>query len=280
MDKPEAIVEHDHHHHANDRRKSVDRKTFSLETYLGFLLTRDRRNLSVDHINKIVSIHGFKKGSVRKIAEETLNLITNPIHPARSTLKDDIPSSKSVQPIVTLTEVVKDLKLLNWQECSITSVKTISSEKYTDPTDIPAATPDEVSLSEAAAKLMSLRGSKRHRTPSPTPLATDATSLMSSGSVPNENSFGSGGCMSSSKVSGSDARVSPTNGRIDCVSPSIGPSGRVSSSKLLGDFVLPSIIPDVGVKKRKTGIKRVYLKNLYGNDDAQTSMASRSQHKN
>ena len=56
-----------------------------------------------------------------------------PIDPARSTLNDSISS----QAFMNLDETIKDLAALNWQECSVTSIKSINSQNYVSPVPVP-----------------------------------------------------------------------------------------------------------------------------------------------
>ncbi|XP_074286117.1 uncharacterized protein LOC141611473 [Silene latifolia] len=178
-----------HHHH--DTKNSKLKKVFTLETYLEFLRTRETQKLTADHLNKIISIHGYKKLSHRKLAEEAVEAITEPINPARSTLKDDIPSSTlSSKAVATLAETIKDLKLLNWQECSITSIRTISFNNCLNPDD------DNVPIAEVAAKLMALKSNKRCKLSAP--VDTSSMTMMSNGNGLSKESYGSGACSSSS----------------------------------------------------------------------------------
>ncbi|XP_074286118.1 uncharacterized protein LOC141611474 [Silene latifolia] len=198
MEITAIVAQHELHHnhqniqmqHHHDTKNSKFKKTFTLETYLEFLRTRETQKLTADHLNKIISIHGYKKLSHRKLATEAVEAMTEPINPARSTLKDDIPSSTSSKAIATLSETIKDLKLLNWQECSITSIRTISFNTCLNPED------DNVPVAEVAAKLMALKSNKRCKLS--TPVDTSSMTMMSNGNGQSKESHGSGACSSSS----------------------------------------------------------------------------------
>ncbi|GAB2285422.1 hypothetical protein Dimus_019873 [Dionaea muscipula] len=100
----------------------------SLEKYLSFLQSRSNILLTVGELNQIISMHGFKKIKGKKVLlVEALNEMDHLAVPRpRSTLHDCISS----QAFLTLEDVIRDLTDLNWQECSVTSMKTLHSVDY------------------------------------------------------------------------------------------------------------------------------------------------------
>ncbi|XP_012483345.1 uncharacterized protein LOC105798020 [Gossypium raimondii] len=95
----------------------------SVEDYIQFLSSHKQRPLTVNFLNQIISIHGFKKLTKHKKelsdAVETLDLMD----PSRSTLK----SSISPNAWLTEKEVIGDLNCLEWQECCVTSIEALNS---------------------------------------------------------------------------------------------------------------------------------------------------------
>nr|XP_004305440.2 PREDICTED: uncharacterized protein LOC101297471 [Fragaria vesca subsp. vesca] len=94
-----------------------------LEDYLLLLHSRSHLNLTVTHLNQIIHMHGFKK--IHKVHKKLLSDAVNSldlVNPCRSTLHDYI------SPLVTVKteDVMADLSDLNWQECHITSIETLS----------------------------------------------------------------------------------------------------------------------------------------------------------
>ncbi|KAB2011153.1 hypothetical protein ES319_D09G001200v1 [Gossypium barbadense] len=88
---------------------------FSVEDYIQFLSSHKQRPLTVNFLNQIISIHGFKKLTKHK----TLDLMD----PSRSTLK----SSISPNAWLTEKEIIGDLNCLEWQECCVTSIEALNS---------------------------------------------------------------------------------------------------------------------------------------------------------
>ncbi|BAT90017.1 hypothetical protein VIGAN_06117800 [Vigna angularis var. angularis] len=105
-----------------------------LEDYLHFLHSRQTLHLTMNQLNQVIRIHGFKKihNAPKKLqnlsgfreqkvlveAVESLDLVDVP----RSTLRDSV----SAFAAVALEDVVADLAELKWQECCVTSVERIS----------------------------------------------------------------------------------------------------------------------------------------------------------
>ncbi|KAM6572434.1 hypothetical protein CsatA_016514 [Cannabis sativa] len=119
--------------------KPRSRAKMSLEEYIQFFHSRNYFNIPVQHLNQIISMHGYKKlhkvpKSVLIDAVSTLTLVS----PPRSTL-NDISSSPMVT--ITLDDVITDLNDLNWEECSTASVQTMSSLGHGIVTSSPASPP-------------------------------------------------------------------------------------------------------------------------------------------
>ncbi|XP_021718137.1 uncharacterized protein LOC110685892 isoform X1 [Chenopodium quinoa] len=170
----EQLHNHNHHTHMTEQMinfKLKERKQLSLENYLSFLQSADSANFTANQLNMIISIHGFKKVSQRKKAEEALKQL-EPIDAARSTLTEDI--SSSIKANMDFNEAIKDLKALNWQECSITSFKSIKPEND----KLVLVSPSTATTTKSG----SLKAKKKPKL---------ASSMISSGSVPND-SGGSG----------------------------------------------------------------------------------------
>ncbi|KAK8464145.1 hypothetical protein PHAVU_011G133700 [Phaseolus vulgaris] len=94
-----------------------------LEDYLHLLHSRQTLHLTINQLNQVIRIHGFKKihHAPKKVlveAVESLDLVDVP----RSTLCDSV----SAFAAVALEDVVADLAELKWQECCVTSVERIS----------------------------------------------------------------------------------------------------------------------------------------------------------
>ncbi|XP_024185829.1 uncharacterized protein LOC112190610 [Rosa chinensis] len=96
----------------------------SLDDYLLLLQSGSHLHLTVSHLNQIISMHGYKK--IHKVHKKLLSDAVNSLqllNPCRSTLRDYI------SPFVTtkMDDVFADLSDLNWQDCCITSIHTLSS---------------------------------------------------------------------------------------------------------------------------------------------------------
>ncbi|KAG6570533.1 hypothetical protein SDJN03_29448, partial [Cucurbita argyrosperma subsp. sororia] len=120
------------HRKQNAERLRKKSNKISLEDYLDFFSSDKQLFLPVAYLNQIIRMHGYMniKGlkvsllnrcNVVKEAVGSINLVNL----SRSTLKESISSSASI----TLEDVISDLKYLEWQECSVTSVLNFSSWK-------------------------------------------------------------------------------------------------------------------------------------------------------
>ncbi|KAB2064162.1 hypothetical protein ERO13_A09G001600v2 [Gossypium hirsutum] len=100
----------------------------SVEDYIQFLSSHKQRPLTINFLNQIISIHGFKKLTKHKKelsdAVETLDLMDL----SRSTLKSSISSNAWL----TEKEVIGDLNCLEWQECCVTSIQALNSSPLAD----------------------------------------------------------------------------------------------------------------------------------------------------
>ncbi|EXB78107.1 hypothetical protein L484_004809 [Morus notabilis] len=96
----------------------------SLEAYRNLIDSRNFSDLSINYLNQIISMHGYKKihKAPKKVITEAVSSISF-ANPSRSTLRDEISPSVSA----TVEAVVSDLNALNWQECSVTSVQSLNS---------------------------------------------------------------------------------------------------------------------------------------------------------
>ncbi|KAI4322764.1 hypothetical protein L6164_022429 [Bauhinia variegata] len=110
----------------SSRKRSEKSQKLSLEDYIEFLRSHKTLHLTINQLNHIISIHGFKKihHAVKKKlidAVDTLDLMDSP----RSTLNESVSSLA----ILTLEEAVADLNQLNWQECCVTSMQILNTCK-------------------------------------------------------------------------------------------------------------------------------------------------------
>ncbi|KAF7833925.1 uncharacterized protein G2W53_008784 [Senna tora] len=109
---------------AGSKKRPVKNDKLSLEDYLDFLHTHQTLNLTMNHLNQIIHIHGFKKlhRHSKKVLVEAVDAL-DLMDLARSTL------SQSVSAFATLTleDAIADLNELSWQECCVTSIYNISS---------------------------------------------------------------------------------------------------------------------------------------------------------
>ncbi|XP_028104549.1 uncharacterized protein LOC114303614 [Camellia sinensis] len=100
----------------------------SLDHYLSVIATHKQLHLTVNLLNQIIDMHGFKK--IHKTAKKVLIDAVNSMElmdPSRSTLNEENVSSCAH---MTLEEVIKDLADLKWQECCVTSIQTLNSVNY------------------------------------------------------------------------------------------------------------------------------------------------------
>ncbi|KAF5207114.1 hypothetical protein FRX31_003300 [Thalictrum thalictroides] len=100
-------------------------KATSLEFYIKFLDNPKDTDLTVDQLNKIISMHGFRKlhRTKKKDILEALSSIELSV-PSRSTLKENITSA-----FLPPEKTIEDLISLQWHECSVQSVETIGWNK-------------------------------------------------------------------------------------------------------------------------------------------------------
>ncbi|KAK9922745.1 hypothetical protein M0R45_031192 [Rubus argutus] len=107
-----------------EKMSKAKNQKISLEDYLLLIQSRSHLNLTVSHLNQIITMHGYKK--IHKVHKKLLSDAVNTldlVNPCRSTLRDYI------SPLVTtkVEDVMADLSDLNWQECCVTSIQTLSS---------------------------------------------------------------------------------------------------------------------------------------------------------
>ncbi|KAH7577043.1 hypothetical protein ACOSP7_002219 [Xanthoceras sorbifolium] len=100
------------------------KESLSMDEYLDFVVSPKEVDLTVPFLNQIISMHGFRKihkmrKSVLSEAVRSLDLMD----PSRSTLKENISPSASI----AFDDIMVDLNDLSWQECCVTSIKTLSS---------------------------------------------------------------------------------------------------------------------------------------------------------
>uniref|UniRef100_A0A5B7C292 DUF7787 domain-containing protein n=1 Tax=Davidia involucrata TaxID=16924 RepID=A0A5B7C292_DAVIN len=100
----------------------------SLEEYVNFIDSQKQIDLTVNHLNQIIEMHGFKKihKAPKRVLIDAVNSI-DLVDPSRSTLEDNNISSCA---FITSEEAIKDLADLNWQECSVTFIQTLNSVNY------------------------------------------------------------------------------------------------------------------------------------------------------
>ncbi|XP_020236353.1 uncharacterized protein LOC109815941 isoform X1 [Cajanus cajan] len=112
------------HSQANSTKKRPSKSDkLCLEDYLHLLQSRQTLHLTMNQLNQVIRIHGFKKihHAPKKVlvdAVESLDLVDLP----RSTLRESVTAFAAV----ALEDVVADLGELNWQECCVTSVEKVS----------------------------------------------------------------------------------------------------------------------------------------------------------
>ncbi|KAM0988917.1 hypothetical protein ACFX2A_013023 [Malus domestica] len=117
---------------------SFHSEKMTLEDYLLFIQSNFHLHLTVAHLNQIISMHGYKK--IYKVPNAHLSDAVGSlplVDPARLKLRDYI----SPFVITTLEDVVADFADLNWNECCITSVKTLSLWKHTTSAHAPPMSP-------------------------------------------------------------------------------------------------------------------------------------------
>ncbi|KAK9922744.1 hypothetical protein M0R45_031191 [Rubus argutus] len=111
----------------SQRKTKSQRDKLLLEDYLLLIQSRSHLHLTVTHLNQIISMHGYKK--IHRVPKKFLSKAVSTldlVDPSRSTLRDYI------SPLVnnSLEDVIADFNDLNWQECCLTSIKTLSSCRH------------------------------------------------------------------------------------------------------------------------------------------------------
>ncbi|OAY60712.1 uncharacterized protein LOC110626894 [Manihot esculenta] len=103
------------------------KEEISVEDYLRFFHSQKRFDFTVNFLNQIIVIHGFKKILQRpkKVLTEAIETI-DLLNLSRSTLRDNGMSSCA---FINLEDVIADLNDLNWQDCRVTSIQTLNSPK-------------------------------------------------------------------------------------------------------------------------------------------------------
>ncbi|KAJ4835272.1 hypothetical protein Tsubulata_043149 [Turnera subulata] len=108
------------------RRKSQALK-IPLEDYLHFLDFRNHKDLSVNFLNQIIGMHGFKKihRTPKRVLVEALGGVEL-VKPWRSTVGEEEGVGEREEKVRrNVEEVIADLKELDWQECCVTSLQSI-----------------------------------------------------------------------------------------------------------------------------------------------------------
>ncbi|XP_050218008.1 uncharacterized protein LOC126668843 [Mercurialis annua] len=106
-----------------------EKKTFTLEVYEHFLENPNSdSSFSIDQLNEVIFLHGFKKihkrhKSVLYDALSTIDLIKL----QRSTLEDNF-HPYDYSPLVSVDQVKQDLDALSMQECPIQSIETVADQ--------------------------------------------------------------------------------------------------------------------------------------------------------
>ncbi|KAK6917912.1 hypothetical protein RJ641_016334 [Dillenia turbinata] len=100
------------------------KRKMTLEDYLSFLHTRNHDLLTLNSLNQIILMHGFVRihAQPKKFLIDAVKTISL-MDPCRSTLNEEIRPCSSD----SVCEWIKDIEELNWQECSVSSIQTLSS---------------------------------------------------------------------------------------------------------------------------------------------------------
>ncbi|XP_058735257.1 uncharacterized protein LOC131607256 [Vicia villosa] len=107
-------------HTISSKKKTIKNDKLGLEDYIHLLHSRHAIDLTMNQLNQVIRIHGFKKihHAPKKVlmdAVDTLDLLDLP----RSTLSESISAFADL----TVEEAIADLADLNWQECCVTSIQ-------------------------------------------------------------------------------------------------------------------------------------------------------------
>ncbi|XXG84461.1 hypothetical protein AAC387_Pa10g1971 [Persea americana] len=108
------------------------RKKIKLEEYIDFHENPLQPDLTINHINQIINMHGFIKLHNRPKKEllDALSSIDEKLSPLRSTVQESISSCA----FLSIEEVKEDLAALEWQECPVQSIMTAKPVEE-DPAD-------------------------------------------------------------------------------------------------------------------------------------------------
>ncbi|XP_054811139.1 uncharacterized protein LOC129312520 [Prosopis cineraria] len=108
----------------SSRKRPVKKDKLSLEDYLDFLHSLQAVDLSMNHLNQIIFIHGFRKlhKQTKKVLVDSVNALEL-MDLRRSTLSQSVSASATL----ALEDVIVDLNDLGWQECCVTSVYSLNS---------------------------------------------------------------------------------------------------------------------------------------------------------
>ncbi|RHN61830.1 hypothetical protein MtrunA17_Chr4g0040871 [Medicago truncatula] len=107
-------------HAISTKKRPAKNEKICLEDYIHLLHSRHTVDLTMNQLNQVIRIHGFKKihHAPKKVltdAVDAIDLVDLP----RSTLSESI----SAFAVLTVEEAVADLSDLNWQECCVTSIQ-------------------------------------------------------------------------------------------------------------------------------------------------------------
>ncbi|XP_045812300.1 uncharacterized protein LOC123906439 [Trifolium pratense] len=107
-------------HSTSSKKRTAKNDKLCLEDYIHLLHSRHTIDLTMNQLNQVIRIHGFKKihhvpKKVLTDAVDALDLVDLP----RSTLSENV----SAFAVLTVEEAVADLGDLNWSECCVTSVQ-------------------------------------------------------------------------------------------------------------------------------------------------------------
>ncbi|KHN33961.1 hypothetical protein glysoja_036768 [Glycine soja] len=107
---------------SSTKKRASKNEKLCLEDYLHLVHSRQTLQLTMNQLNQVIRIHGFKKihhaPKVLVDIVELLDLVDLP----RSTVSESV----SAFAAVALEDVVADLGELSWQECCVISVEKIS----------------------------------------------------------------------------------------------------------------------------------------------------------
>ncbi|WCJ24820.1 hypothetical protein M5689_006751 [Euphorbia peplus] len=100
------------------------RRKITVNKYLDFFRYGKQIDITVDHLNQIISMHGFRKfwSSPKKVIMEAIETV-DLVNLSRSTLKDNGVSSSAEMKV---EDVIADLNEIDWRDCSISSLQTIT----------------------------------------------------------------------------------------------------------------------------------------------------------